>query len=125
MKQTKAVEDYLESIYLLTKLNGYTRVRDIARFLNVKLPSVTEIIKKLQEEGFVEHTPYGEIKLTEEGRRIGLETWNKHKILYVFLKDYLDVEDETAFKEACLIEHTVSEETVEKLRKFLEELKNR
>ncbi len=123
MKYTKNVEDYLEAIYVLSEDKGFTRVKDIAKFLNVKLPSVTEILKKLQESGLVEHSPYGEVKLTEKGIHLGREVWDKHKIIYSFLKDFVKVKDEVAFREACLVEHSLSKETIEKLKKFIDSLK--
>ncbi|MEF3244626.1 MAG: metal-dependent transcriptional regulator [Caldisericaceae bacterium] len=123
MKYSKNIEDYLEAIYVLSEDKGFTRVKDIAKFLNVKLPSVTEILKKLQEGGLVEHSPYGEVKLTEKGIYLGKEVWDKHKIIYSFLKNFINVKDEVAFKEACLVEHSLSKETIEKLKEFIKSLK--
>jgi DtxR family Mn-dependent transcriptional regulator len=120
---SKSIEDYLEAIYVIREEKGNVRIKDIAELLNVKLPSVTEIVKKMQEEGLLEHTPYGEIHLTEKGKSIGEKVWQKHKILYIFLKDYLGISDDIAFKEACLIEHSVSSDTIEKLKQFLENIK--
>ncbi|BAL81590.1 metal-dependent transcriptional regulator [Caldisericum exile] len=125
MQYTKSIEDYLEAIFVVREQKGYVRVKDIADLLNVKLPSVTEIIKKMQESGLIEHTPYGEIKLTEIGENVGRNVWQKHKALYEFLKDYLKVDDDTAFKEACLIEHSVSQDTIEKLKEFLKNLEEK
>ena len=122
MSYTKSVEDYLEAMYVLENTNGVIRVKEIADFLSVKLPSVTEIITKLQIEGLVEHAPYGDIKLTEKGAAVGTKVWERHKALYTFLKDYLKVDDKNAFKEACLIEHVVSEDTIKKLNEFLEKI---
>ncbi|MGB9832926.1 MAG: metal-dependent transcriptional regulator [Caldisericum exile] len=119
---TKGMEDYLEAIYVIQESKGYARIKDIAEFLSVKLPSVSEIIKKLQEKNLIEHTPYGGIKLTEIGKSIGKNVWEKHKTLYRFLKDYLKVDDDTAFREACLIEHSVSQKTILKLQEFLKNL---
>jgi len=67
MKYTKSVEDYLEAIYIPSEEKGFARVKDIAKFLNVKLPSVTEVLKRLQEDRLIEHLPYGEVRLTEKG----------------------------------------------------------
>lgn len=120
---SKSIEDYLEAIYVIEEQKGNVRIKDIAELLNVKLPSVTEIVKKMQEYSLLEHTPYGEIRLTEKGRVLGDKVWQKHKILYMFLKDYLGIDDNIAFKEACLIEHSVSSETIEKLTRFLKDIK--
>jgi DtxR family Mn-dependent transcriptional regulator len=119
MKRTKGVEDYLEAIYVVSKTKHNVRIKDIARFLSVKLPSVTEAVQRLLEEGFVEHTPYGEVLLTTKGKEIGRVTWDKHQLIYKLLKDVLHVSEGNAFKEACLIEHNISEETKGKIKDFI------
>lgn len=123
MKHTKGVEDYLEAIYVLASKKDVVRVKNIAEFLSVKLPSVTEAVKRLLEAGFVSHTPYGEVTLTKKGKEIGKVTWDKHQLIYEFLKDILGVSDAVAFKEACIIEHSISEETKAKIKDFID--KNR
>lgn len=123
MKYTKGREDYLEAIYILSSKKGLVRTKDIATFLSVKLPSVTEVIQKLVQDGLVEHTPYGDVILTNKGRKVGKSTWDKHQAIYLFLKDILNVEEKEAFNEACLIEHSISESTIEKLEAFLKSLK--
>jgi DtxR family Mn-dependent transcriptional regulator len=125
MKHTKGVEDYLEAIYVLSNEKENVRIKDIADFLSVKLPSVTEAIQRLQEEGLVQHTPYGEVVLTNKGKKIGIITWDKHQLVYKFLKDVLGVSDSVAFKEACLIEHSISEETKGKIKDFIETYKKK
>jgi len=124
-KTTKSTEDYLEAIYLIKRKKQTVRVIDVAKCLSVKLPSVTGAIKKLNEKGFVIHTSYGEIELTEKGEQIGKETWKKHKLLFSLLHNILGVSEDTAYKEACLIEHLISEETEEKLKQFLEKYSNK
>ncbi len=123
MKVARGIEDYLEAIYLLGLKSQTVRVKDIAQFLAVKPPSVTEAISRLAEEGLVEHSPYGEVQLTVEGKRTGRVTWGKHKLLFKFLRDVLGVSEEAAFKEACLLEHDISEETKGKIKEFLDKKK--
>ncbi len=125
MKYSKGREDYLEAIYVLSEKSGFARTKDIADFLSVKLPSVSEVVQKLAVEGFVEHTPYGEIILTEKGKEIGEGIWDKHQLIFSFLRDVLKVEPTDAFKEACLIEHTVSKETLKKLEEFVKEYREK
>jgi len=120
MKLTKSIEDYLEAIYILSLKEKDIRMKDIAEFASVKLPSATEAINKLIKNGYVEHSPYGDVTLTKKGEKIGKEIWNKHQILYKFLKEVLGVSQDKAFREACLIEHFISDETREKLKKFIE-----
>jgi DtxR family Mn-dependent transcriptional regulator len=120
MKHTKGIEDYLEAIYVLTNKKSVVRIKNIAEFLSVKLPSVTEAVQRLLDDGFVKHTPYGEVILTDRGRKIGKVTWDKHQLVQEFFKDVLGVSDSVAFKEACLIEHSISEETKSKIKEFME-----
>ncbi len=120
MKTTKSIEDYLEAIYVLSLKNEPVHIKDIATFLSVKLPSVTEAIDRLVKDEYAVHTPYEDVILTREGKYIGENTWKKHQILFKFLKDILKVSQDKAFKEACLIEHCISDETENKLKKFIE-----
>ncbi len=119
MKQTKSTEDYLEAIYVLSQKNRPVRVKSIAEFLSVKPPSVTGALKKLASNGYVEHTPYGGVMLTDKGKKLGESVWEKHRLLFSLLHDVLHVSEEEAFKEACLIEHCISNETKEKIKAFL------
>ncbi len=124
MKKTKGIEDYLEAIYVLSREKDGVKVSNIAKFLAVKLPSVTEAVDKLTKEGLVEHTNYGSVHLTEKGLAIGRETWDKHQILFTFLKDVLGVSEVSAFKEACLMEHAISSETRNKIKEYLKKIKS-
>ncbi len=119
MKRTKSTEDYLEAIYVLSQSKKPVRVKDVAEFLSVKPPSVTELIKNLVVGGYVIHTPYGGITLTKKGKKIGKAIWEKHKLIFTFLNKILGVSEEEAFKEACLIEHCISDETKERIKNFL------
>ena len=120
MKPTKSTEDYLETIYILSLKEKDIRMKDIARLASVKFPSATEAVNKLIKNGYVEHSPYSDVTLTKKGEKIGKEIWNKHQILYKFLKEVLGISKDKAFREACLIEHFISDETREKLKKFIE-----
>ncbi len=124
-KTTKSSEDYLETIYLIKQKKRIVRVIDVARCLSVTLPSVTGALKKLSEKGLVKHTSYGEIELTENGEKIAKETWEKHKLLFALLHDIIGISENTAYKEACLIEHFISKETEEKIKQFLKRHKNK
>jgi len=123
MRNAKGVEDYLEAIYLLGLKSRPVRVKDIAQFLEVKPPSVTEALARLALEGLIEHSPYGEVQLTTQGRKTGRVTWRKHQLLFKFLREVLGVSKELAFKEACLLEHDISEETKGKIKEFLNKFK--
>lgn len=117
-----AAEKYLEVIYEIARSGGATRVKDVAETLNVSLPSVSEMLDRLVEQGFVAHDKYRRITLTPKGRRIATSLDRKHSVIMRFFTDVLEVDKDTANKDACEIEHVISDETLEKLVWFLESL---
>ena len=116
---TKSLEDYLEEIHVLIRDTGRARVRDVARALNVKMPSVVKGIAELKKLGLVEQQPYSDIELTVKGRRCAAMVLGRHNILREFLVR-LGVSPGTADKDACLMEHILSAETMDRIRDFLE-----
>ncbi|MHC1587573.1 MAG: transcriptional regulator MntR [Candidatus Syntropharchaeia archaeon] len=116
---TKSVEDYLEAIYNLIEKKGYARTIDIANHLKIRSPSVTEMLQKLDKEGFIIYEKYRGIKLTSKGEEIAKSVKKRHEILARFL-EILGVEREIAEENACSIEHSVHPETMERLSKFVE-----
>ncbi len=116
-------EDYLRSIYELSEERGYATVSDIAERLKVRPPSVTDMVRKLSEDGFVEYIPYRPIVLTEKGKKVAEDIFHKHSILRNFLK-IIGVDDGIAEEDACGIEHHLHPETIERLTKFVEFVEN-
>jgi DtxR family Mn-dependent transcriptional regulator len=119
LKLTKSEEDYIEAIYVIQQGRNVVRVKDIAKHLKVKLPSVTGSIKKLSKKGLTIYEKYGYIQLTKKGEKYAKEVYKKHQILVLFLTKILKVKKETAVRDACLMEHSLSQETLEKLTKFV------
>ncbi len=121
-KFLRAGEDYLEAILQLEKENGSAGVRttDIARRLEVTKPSVNRAMKALHEAGYIEQESYGEIFLTDSGRDKASKVQQRHDILNRFFRDVLHVSKEQSAKDACLIEHYISHESIEKLKEFLD-----
>ena len=115
---TKSLEDYIEEIHLLIRDNGQARVRDVARAIGVKMPSVVKAIAELKKLDLVTQEPYESIKLTEEGSRVAAMVLERHTILKAFLLK-LGVGEANAEKDACLMEHILSAETMERVREFL------
>ena len=108
-------------------IKGFIRVSDIADELNVKPPSVVEAVDKISKLNLVSREKYGEIKLNKEGIALAEIIVYKHKTLKEFLT-VLGVDDDIADEEACLMEHFLSDSTIEKLKKFthiIEEEKNK
>ncbi len=122
IKLTKSIEDYIEVMYNLKKVKGTIRVTDIAEKLDVKPSSVVEAVNKISGLELVSREKYGEIKLTEMGIQIAEGIIHKHNILKKFL-NVLNVDDATAEKEACAMEHILSNSTINKIEKFTEFVK--
>ena len=121
---TNSLEDYLETIYLLSQENGRTRVRDVAAALHVKMPSVIKAILELKKLDFVAQEPYGAVELTETGKQAASEILGRHTLLKEFL-NLLKVDDATAEKDACTMEHILSAETLARITDFVKAQKRK
>jgi DtxR family Mn-dependent transcriptional regulator len=115
----KTAERYIETIYLLEKREGCARTGRISAEMKVGAPSVTEMLRTLQEDGYVKYEPYKGARLTISGKRAALRLMKTHKTIADFLR-IIGIERELAEIDACQIEHCVSPKTVDKLRKFVE-----
>lgn len=117
---TQSIEDYLEIILLLSQQQEKVRVTDIAEKLNVAKASVSQAINNLDKLKLVHKEKYGPVTLTDKGRRIAYRVKTKHNILREFLVHILKVPYDIAEKDACLMEHVVSHQTVTGIVDFLE-----
>lgn len=120
---SSSLQDYLETILNLSMQEGPVRVTDIANELNIAKASVTNALSLLKEQGYIMHEKYGTVELTEIGRKAGWAVKKRHEVLVEFLEGVLGVNHQTAEEDACLMEHSISTETLEKLVSFLEERK--
>jgi len=116
---TKSLEDYLEEIHVLILQKGKARVRDVAGDLHVKMPSVVKAITELKKLELVKQEPYGDIELTAKGCRLAANVLGRHNLIKAFLLK-LNVPEETADKDACLMEHILSATTLDRIRDFVE-----
>ncbi len=116
---TSAMEDYLEAIFDLDQQKKVVRVKDIAKRLNVKMPTVTSMLKTLSKRGMVHYEKYEYVEPTREGAKIGEEMRRRHGVLARFLTDILKIDAETADDEACKMEHSLSAETLSSLTDFM------
>ncbi|MDR2740797.1 MAG: metal-dependent transcriptional regulator [Treponema sp.] len=112
---TQSLEDYLEMVSFLSD-DGEVRVTDIASRLGVSKPSVLTALKTLEEQGLLEHQRYRSVTLTPKGAERAAEIRRRHYFLTAFLRDVVGVDDETAEKDACKMEHILSEVTLEKMK---------
>ena len=112
---TQSLEDYLEAIYMLIAGDHPAQVRDVARMLAVKMPSVVKALHELKKLGLVTQQPYAAIELTAKGRRVAKLVLGRHTLIRDFLMK-LGVSRKNADKDACLMEHILSAETIDKIR---------
>lgn len=123
MKPTPAMEDYLEGLLSLQTRGMETRVKNLAEELNIKPPSVIEMIKTLVSKGYVTQENRKEIFLTKTGMEIAKHTHKKHAVIKSFLQNILQVDESTSDSDACKIEHCLSQTTYEQLVKFMNQKK--
>ena len=116
MKIHQSAENYLETILMLTNRNGSCRSIDIANELGFSKPSVSVAMKNLRENGYIDVMGDGKILLLEPGRKIAENLYERHTVLTHALI-CLGVNKEIASEDACKIEHIISEETFEAIRK--------
>ncbi len=116
------MEDYLEIIGELVELKGYATTLDISRYMNVSAPSVTKMLQRLDENGFLEYEKYHGINLTSKGIQVAEGIRQKHGILLEFF-EILEVGYDTANQDAEGIEHHLNPKTIKQLRKFITFLK--
>lgn len=113
----ESVEDYLEKILMLSKDREIVRAIDLATFMNFSKASVSVALKKLKSYGYVEvNEDNGAITLTKEGKKIAEATYERHEIIARTLMD-LGVREKTAYEDACAVEHILSDETFNILKK--------
>jgi len=120
IKITSSLEDYLETMLSLKERNNEIRVTDVALELNISKPSVNKAMNILKKQGLLDQEHYGLISLTEKGEEMAKNVLKRHVAVKQLLNSVLLVDEETAEKEACLIEHAISEDTLRKLIVFLD-----
>ena len=121
-KSSSRMEDYLEIISELVELKGYATTLDISRYMNVSAPSVTKMLQRLDEGGFLEYEKYHGINLTIKGIQVAENIRQKHGILLEFF-EILGVGYNTANQDTEGIEHHLNPKTIKQLRKFITFLK--
>lgn len=117
-KSEESMEDYLETIYVLRKRLPVVRSIDIATELGYSKPSVSVAMKNLKTRGFVTVSQEGYISFTEQGEALASQTFERHTVIRDWLIS-LGVNEETASEDACKIEHDMSSETFQTLKKHI------
>lgn len=114
-------EMYLETILVLMKRKGQVRSIDIARELNFSKPSVSRAVGILKDDDFISVDADGFIELTDKGQKKAQDIYEKHKVLTTFLTDIIKVAPETAEEDACRIEHVISDDTFQGIKRYLKD----
>lgn len=116
MKIQESAQDYLEAILILSKQQEYVRATDICGYFGYARATVSVFVKQLKENGYVTVSEHNHIRLTNEGLAIAEEMYERHTFLSdLFIK--LGVPEEIAKEDACRVEHYVSKDTFEALKK--------
>ncbi|MCM1253592.1 MAG: metal-dependent transcriptional regulator [Clostridium sp.] len=118
MKIQESAENYLETILILAQKKGNVRSIDIANELEFKKPSVSVAMKNLRENGYIRVDDNGFITLTESGRQIAETMYERHILFSRWLME-LGVNEKTAVEDACKMEHVLSKESFDAIKKHL------
>lgn len=118
MKVNESAENYLETILMLSKSRPVVRSVDIAAELGFKKSSVSVAMKNLREKNHITVTKEGYIYLTESGRQIAEMIYERHELLSSWL-EHLGVDKKVATEDACRIEHVISQESFEAIKKYI------
>ncbi len=113
---TKSQEDFLEALLMLEQKGEPLETTRVAKLLGISKPAVHQMGHELIDRGWITRRDYGDMKLTDEGRSIAERVLERHHIIKQFLLD-LGVSEEIAEKDCCLIEHDLSEETFDAIKK--------
>ncbi|MCL2606304.1 MAG: metal-dependent transcriptional regulator [Coriobacteriia bacterium] len=122
-KLSESAEDYLEAIYMLSKSGGTVRSIDIANQLDYSKPSVSIAMKNLRESGFIKVGENGSISLTKDGFEAAQRVYERHKLISEWLI-FLGVDEKTALRDACKMEHGLSEASYQALKQHISSWKS-
>ncbi|MBQ6949092.1 MAG: metal-dependent transcriptional regulator [Firmicutes bacterium] len=120
MKIQESGENYLETILILEMEKGNVRSIDVANHLEFSKASISRAMGILKEAGYITVDEAGNLLLTDAGREKANQIYERHQLIQRFLVECLEVSEETAEKDACRMEHVLSEETVDQMRTWIE-----
>ncbi len=114
----ESAENYLETILMIQRKEGSVRSIDIANELNFSKPSISVAMKHLKEDEYIQMDPKGFITLTDKGRKVAEQIYDRHQLIAKILIN-LGVNPETAYEDSCKIEHDLSQESYDKIKEFV------
>ena len=117
---SESMEDYIEAISRLEETLKVVRVKNIAHTMKVKMPSVSSALGVLEKKGMVNYEKYDYVELTESGKNIARGIRRRHEGLKKFLTEVLGVDDRSAEKDSCGMEHHISKSTIDNIICYME-----
>jgi DtxR family Mn-dependent transcriptional regulator len=120
-KESERVEEYLEEIRRAEENSEECTTTTLAKKLKITPASVTEMLRKLRRDGYIEYEPYGDVHLTARGRAVGKSVLDRHRVAEEFLR-MLGLNEEEIHDEACKLEHALSDKVFLALSEHLKEL---
>ncbi|HOP67056.1 MAG TPA: metal-dependent transcriptional regulator [Methanoregulaceae archaeon] len=120
----KTIEEYIELIHELEEQDGQAQTGAIAEEMNITPPSVTEMLQKLEKEGYVHYKSYSGATLTEKGRRLAHRLAKRHETIAEFF-EMIGVDHDQAQIDACQIEHHISERSFQHLEKYVRSMQKK
>lgn len=117
MRVTESEENYLEAILMISEKKDRVKAVDIARKMDFSKPSVSYAVKNLQEKGLIEILENNDIVLTQSGKLIAEEIYERHTVVAKVLM-HLGVNEDTAYEDSCEIEHRISQESFDRIKEF-------
>ena len=118
---TGPVEDYLKAIYELARAEGTAATTDIAHRLDIAPASVTGMVRRLAEQGLLDHEPYRGVRLTDVGQRVALRTLRRHRVIETYLARVLNYPWDEVHGEAERLEHAASDDLVDRMAAALDD----
>ncbi len=122
-KLTVSKEDYLKAIWSLSERRAEAKseagTNDLAETLAVSPPAVSRMLKRMEKESLVAHTPYYGVRLTDKGREVAVRVVRRHRLLELFLWKVLQYDEDSVHDEAERLEHHISDEFEEKIDRLL------
>jgi DtxR family Mn-dependent transcriptional regulator len=112
---SRSIEDYLKAIYELGTSAEAVQTSAIAEALDVAAASVSGMLRRLAEAGFIAHVPYREVRLTDLGRDTALRVVRRHRVLEAYLTSKLGYDWDSVHEEAERLEHAVSDELIDRM----------
>lgn len=120
MNHNESLEDYLEKILMISEEKPVVRSVDLANELGFSKPSISVAVKNMKAKGYITVSDEGYITLTEDGEKLADKVYDRHKFFREWLTG-LGVDETTADEDACRIEHVITEETFNAIKRSVKE----